>query len=87
MPRLLGRLGAPSTPTLEAVFTRWDEIVGDELSGHLRALRVDGRVLVVAVDHPVWGTRARMEAGRILSRVNAQGGTALDRLDVVVERS
>jgi predicted nucleic acid-binding Zn ribbon protein len=88
MPRLLSRLGASATPaTLEAVFTRWDEVVGPELAAHLRPVRVDGGALVVAVDHPAWATRARMESGQILARVRALGDTAIERLDVVVERA
>ncbi len=53
----------------------------------MRPLRVDGRVLVVAVDHPAWATRARMESGQILARVRAWGETPVERLEVVVERA
>jgi hypothetical protein len=88
MPRLLGRLGSAPTPAvLEAVFTRWEEVVGRELGGHVRPLRVDGRALVVAVEHPAWAARARMEAGPILARLRALGETSIERLEVVVERS
>jgi predicted nucleic acid-binding Zn ribbon protein len=88
MPRLLGRLGSAPTPAvLEAVFSRWDEVAGRELGGHVRPLRVDGRALVVAVEHPAWATRARMESGPILARLRALGETSIDRLEVVVERA
>jgi predicted nucleic acid-binding Zn ribbon protein len=88
LPRLLGRLGAPTTPaTMEAVFARWEDLVGAELGAHLRPLRVDGRALVVAVDHPAWATRARMESGRILARLKELGETTIERLEVVVERT
>ncbi len=88
MPRLLARMGAPPTPALmEVVFSRWEEVVGVGLSRHVRPLRVDGRVLVVAVDHPAWATRARMESGQILARVRAWGETPVERLEVVVERA
>jgi hypothetical protein len=88
MPRLLGRLGAAPTPAvMEAVFTRWNELVGEELGGHLRPLRIDGSALVVAVEHPVWATRARMESGQILARLKALGETSIERLEVVVERA
>ena len=88
MPRLLSRLGSAPTPAvLEAVFTRWDELVGAELGGHVRPLRVDGRALVVAVEHPAWATRARMESGQILARLHTLGETSIERLEVVVERA
>jgi len=88
MSRVLGRLGsAPSPAVMESVFARWEELVGTELGAHLRPQRVDGRVLVVAVEHPAWATRARMESGQILVRLRELGETSIDRLEVVVERA
>ncbi len=87
MPRLLTRLGVSASPaTLEVVFARWDEVVEGELEGHVRPLRVDGQTLVVAVDHPAWATRTRMQTARILARVQAFGDTRIERLEVLVER-
>lgn len=87
MARLLERLGMPASPaTMEAVFARWDEVVEGDLGDHVRPLRVDGRTLVVAVDHPAWATRARMQSARILARVHALGDTPVERLEVLVER-
>jgi predicted nucleic acid-binding Zn ribbon protein len=88
VPRLLGRLGVPasSPAVMEAVFGRWDEVAGAELGAHARPLRLDGRALVVAVDHAAWATRARMASGQILARVNELSGASLERLEVVVER-
>jgi predicted nucleic acid-binding Zn ribbon protein len=87
MPRLLKRLGVAASPaTIEVVFARWDELVEGGLEGHARPLRIDGRTLVVAVDHPAWATRARMQSAQILARVRALGDTAIERLEVLVER-
>ena len=87
MARLLGRLGAPPAPaTMEAVFARWGEVVGDAVGAHLRPVRVDGSVLVVAADHPAWATRARMESAQILARLRPRCDTPIERLEVVVER-
>ena len=71
---------------MEAVFARWGEVAGAELAAHARPLRLDGRALVVAVDHAAWATRVRMESGRILSHVNELSGAPLERLEVVIER-
>jgi predicted nucleic acid-binding Zn ribbon protein len=88
IPRLLGRLGATATPaTMEAVFARWEELVGPELGAHLRPRRIDGRALVVSADHPAWATRARVESGQILARLRELGENAIDRVEVVVERA
>ncbi len=87
MPRLLRRLGASASPaTMEVVFARWAEVVEGDLAAHARPLRVDGRTLIVAVDHPAWATRARMQSAQILARVHDLGDTAIERLEVLVER-
>ena len=87
LPRVLGRLGAAASPVaMEAVFSRWGEIAGADLSEHVRPVRVDRRALVVAADHPAWATRARMQSGRILAQVAAMGDLPLERLEVLVER-
>ena len=88
MPRLLGRLGSAPTP---AVMEAGVHPVGGarrDRAGRASATRpVDGRVLVVAVEHPAWATRARMESGQILARLRALGDTTIERLEVVVERA
>ena len=87
MPRLLRRLGVPvSLATIEVVFARWSEVVEGDLERHARPLRIDGRTLVVAVDHPAWATRARMQSAQILARIRALGDTPIERLEVLVER-
>ena len=88
MPRLLKRLGVPASPaTMEVVFSRWDEVVEGDLRGHARPLRIDGGTLVVAVDHPAWATRTRMQSAHILARVRSLGDTPIERLEVLVERT
>jgi predicted nucleic acid-binding Zn ribbon protein len=87
MGKVLGRLGASSTPQLmELVFSRWDEVVGTELSSHLHPVRLQGTTLVVGVDHPTWATRARMESEQILARVRLLGDTTIERIEVMVQR-
>jgi predicted nucleic acid-binding Zn ribbon protein len=76
--------GPPSAGTLSAVFARWDEVVGGPLARHVRPLRVDGDVLVVAVEQPPWATQVRALAPRILARVSELAGEELARLEVVV---
>jgi len=56
------------------------------VGAHLRPVRVDGSVLVVAADHPAWATRARMESAQILARLRPRCDTPIERLEVVVER-
>ena len=65
---------------MEAVFTRWEELVGAELGEHLQpGAGATAALLVVAVDHPAWATRARMESGQILSPAARSSGDTPDR--------
>ncbi|MGP0030070.1 MAG: DUF721 domain-containing protein [Acidimicrobiales bacterium] len=87
MARVLGRMGAaPSAATMELVFTRWEEVVGEELAPHVRPVRVTGVVLLVGVDHAAWATRARMESRQMVRRLGELGDTTIERVDVVVQR-
>ena len=52
MPRCWAGWVGTDPGVMEAVFTRWDELVGTELGGHLRPQRVDG----VSSSWP-WSTR------------------------------
>lgn len=86
--KVLGRIGTSSSlPTMELVFTRWEEVAGAGLSEHLQPARLQGSVLVVAADHPVWATRARMESERILARIHQLGDTSIERIEIVMQRS
>jgi len=85
--KVLGRMGASLSPsTMELVFTRWEEVVGSELAGHLHPVRLHDAVLLLGVDHPAWATRARMESRRILQCLAQMGDTTVTRIDVVVQR-
>jgi predicted nucleic acid-binding Zn ribbon protein len=85
--RVLGRIGAaPSALTMELVFTRWEEVAGEELGGHLRPMRLHGSTLIVGADQPAWATRARMESSGMLARLRAAGDTTVERIEVVVNR-
>jgi predicted nucleic acid-binding Zn ribbon protein len=86
--QVLSRIGAaPSTQTMELLFTRWEEVAGPELARHVRPQRLQNSTLVVAADHPVWATRARMEAERIRARAHELGDSTIERVEVVVQRS
>ena len=87
MSQVLGRMGASLSPTtMELIFSRWDEVVGAELAGHLHPVRLQDAVLLVGVDHPAWATRARMESRQILARLAELGDRSITRIDVVVQR-
>jgi predicted nucleic acid-binding Zn ribbon protein len=83
--RLVSSLGMPSSGTVQAVFSRWEEVVGEQLAAHAWPVSLDGQRLVVAVDEPGWATQLRYLEGDLLRRLAAAvGGEVATRLEVRV---
>jgi predicted nucleic acid-binding Zn ribbon protein len=82
--RLMGTLRAPSVDVLDSVFTRWPEIVGDDVAAHSRPVSIDGSTLVVSVDDPTWASEVRWLANEVVARVVEVSGS--DRVSTVEVR-
>lgn len=85
--RVVRSLGGPGVDVLSTVFSRWDELVGDQLAARTepRGLR-DGR-LVVAVADPAWASQVRYLVPDLLARLDeAVGAGRITDVDVVVRR-
>lgn len=68
------------------VFGRWDDAVGPTVGAHVRPLRLDDGVLVVAVDEPAWATQVKFLATMIIERLAEVAQVRVDRLEVRVVR-
>jgi predicted nucleic acid-binding Zn ribbon protein len=66
------------------ILSRWEEIAGVALAGHVRPVGMTGSTLVVAADHPARATQVRMLSGELLSRIREMAGDAPDEIRVVV---
>jgi predicted nucleic acid-binding Zn ribbon protein len=84
---VVGQLGPVDAGSLAAVFNRWEDIAGPRLAGHVRPLRLENGVLVVAADHPARATQVRSLSATLLARVGEITGQAPDRLEVTVRRT
>lgn len=85
--RLLKGLGAPSTDALQALFERWHELAGLPLADHGVPASIDGGVLVVTVDDPLWSTEWRYRQGEVLRRCDdVVGAGVVQRIEVRVRR-
>jgi predicted nucleic acid-binding Zn ribbon protein len=62
-------LGMRSSQGLGDLFSRWEDLVGEGIAAHVRPVRLDRDVLVVAVDHPAWATQVRQLGDELLDRV------------------
>jgi predicted nucleic acid-binding Zn ribbon protein len=81
------RLGVEDSRGFGRLFARWPEIVGAAMAAHVKPVRLDEGVLVVAVDHPAWATQIRRLGDQLLQRVAEEtGGAQPIRLEVRVRR-
>jgi predicted nucleic acid-binding Zn ribbon protein len=66
--------GARALSELDA---SWAEIVGTEVAKHCRPAKIEGRTLVVAVDHPAWATQLSFLSRAIVERATEVLGTGV----------
>ena len=84
---MLRSLGGPGVDVLRTVFSRWDELVGEQLAAHTRPRSLAEGRLVVAVDDPAWASQLRYLAADLVVRLSAEVGEGrITSLDVVVRR-
>jgi predicted nucleic acid-binding Zn ribbon protein len=78
-------LGGGAAAPVGHLFARWPDLVGATVAAHVRPVRLDAEVLVVAVDHPAWATQVRRMERELLDRVSEETGAARPgRLEVRV---
>ena len=82
--RLMGTLRAPSVDVLDSVFSRWPEIVGDDVADHCRPVSIEGDTLTVSADDPTWASELKWLEKDLVKRVAAVAGT--DRVSQVKVR-
>jgi hypothetical protein len=69
---LLGKEKAGEAGRYYSFFSRWDQIVGPELSGHSKPRDIEKGVLIVETDHPGWIQMFQMSKERILRKVREE---------------
>lgn len=57
----------------------WEQVVGQQIAGHARPLRLREGVLEVRVDQPIWMQQLRLMAPEILQKLNHALGEELIR--------
>jgi len=84
---LVGHFGQGDAGAFGAVFSRWEEIAGPAIAGHVQPLRISGDVLVLRADHPAWATQVRALAPTLLAQIREITGGSPTRLEVVIRSS
>lgn len=72
--RVVQSLGMPSTSALQMLFHRWADIVGPELAGQCRPVKLDkGRLIIEAPDR-AWATELRWLESSLVERCSEAVG-------------
>ncbi len=88
LPKVVKGLKLQGAVVEQQVVAAWPECVGDKVAQHTRALYVERKSLVVAVDSPAWMTQLAFLRPQILARLAEKKGPGLvEDLRFVPERS
>jgi predicted nucleic acid-binding Zn ribbon protein len=85
LPGLARALGAPAPSLLNAVFARWEEIVGASIAANAWPLRIQDGVLRIGVEHPAWASQLTFLGPELVRKVAAATGeTGIDKVEIKV---
>ncbi len=83
----MGTMRAPSVDVLDSVFTRWSEIVGDDVAQHTRPTSIDADTLHVEATDSTWASEFRWLENEVLERVaEVSGSDRVCKVNVRVAR-
>ncbi|CAN5864768.1 hypothetical protein BH23ACT1_BH23ACT1_03050 [soil metagenome] len=86
--RLSASFGGPPADVLTAVFSTWDDVVGEGVAAHARPRSLRHGVLVVVVDDPAWATQLRWLESDLLARLAIIAGEGtITQIQVRVRRA
>ena len=84
--RLLRSLRGGDRRATVTVFSRWTDLVGDGVAGHVRPLKLDRGTLIVEADDAAWATQMKFLEQDLLSRLRETGDMSVQRLEIRVRR-
>lgn len=64
--------GLGAAALLARIINLWPSIVGERMNAHATPAKIDGKELIVSVDHPAWATEIRMQNSRIISELESE---------------
>ena len=85
--RLMGTLRAPSVDVLDSVFTKWPEIVGEDVAAHSRPVSIDGDTLIISASDPTWASELQWLENEVIAQVaKVSGSDRVSKVKVRVQR-
>ena len=86
LPQVLRAAGSSAEVAEAAAIAAWKHAAGDGLKEHAVALKLENRVLTVAVADPIWRKQLTSMRGQLLFRINSTLGQSLvSALDFVID--
>ncbi len=64
--------GLGSAAVLARIANLWPAVVGERMNAHAMPAKIDGKELIVSVDHPAWATEIKMQESRIISALESE---------------
>ena len=87
LPQVLKAAGSSAEVAEAAAIAAWKHAAGDGLKEHAVALKLENRVLTVAVADPIWQKQLTAMRGQLLYRVNTILGQSLvSAFNFVIDR-
>ncbi|UCH83672.1 MAG: DUF721 domain-containing protein [Candidatus Latescibacterota bacterium] len=72
LPAVLKSLGLDQKLKEREILACWAEVVGEEIAGHTRAVKIDRGVLFVHVDHSAWMQELHFKEKEIIQRLKKE---------------
>ena len=86
LPQVLRAAGSSAEVAEAAAIAAWKHAAGDGLKEHAVALKLENRVLTIAVADPIWRKQLTSMRGQLLFRINSTLGQSLvSALDFVID--
>ena len=86
LPQVLRASGNSAEVAEAAAMAAWKHAAGDGLKEHAVALKLENRVLTIAVADPIWQRQLTSMRGQLLFRINSTLGQPLvSTLDFVID--
>ena len=67
--RVMKHMDAPQTSVVEAVFSKWEELVGDVIGSHSRPAGIADGVLTVEVENQAWASEMSWMAEELVRQI------------------
>lgn len=67
--RVMKHIDAPQTSTVEAVFSKWEHLVGDVIGSHSKPAGISDGVLTVEVENQAWASEMSWMAEELVRQI------------------